>query len=388
MCHSRRLQTLTAGGASKLLALALCTLWIIGLGAQITVAQSLETREQELDVLRGEIGRLRAELDKVRSREDSLEDRLEVAKAELALQQARVAEADKELALATAKVETAQAEVASLSADLTGIRDDLRRRLVGLYRLGGQGFLRLFLAMEARDNLLPAIRQLRFLVKRDRLTIDRYVTVREQLTQQREVLVQQLAQVEAWRGHELGRRDELKKIERRRQRLLDQVAAERESLVAKTDALQEKERKLLLFMTDLVGSEGSALDGAPVQEFRGVLDWPARGEVVAEFGPRTDPKYKTEVPHHGLDLKLEPGTKVRAVFPGQVVYAADFEGYGPMVVAHHPGRVFTLYAGLDLVNVDKGDMLSLGDVVGISADLLYFEIRVENEPQNPRQWLR
>ncbi len=352
------------------------------------LAQSLETRELELDTLRQNIVRLQSELDVVQSREGTLEDRLEIAQAELALQQAKVSEADQELSLATAKVEAARIQVTNLEQELTGVRADLRRRLVGLYRLGGQGFLRLFLAMEAREDLLPSIRQLRFLVRRDRLTIDRYVEVREQLSVQREVLEQQLAEVEAWRGQEVDRRDELKTIERRRKRLLNQVAEERRNLVARADALQEKERKLLRFMNDLVGSETPVLDGAPVQEFRGVLDWPARGEVVAEFGPRKDPRYKTEVPHHGLDLKLDQGTKVRAVFPGEVVYASEFEGYGPMVVVHHPGRVFTLYAGLELVNVDKGVMLSLGDVVGLSAELLYFEIRVENEPQNPRQWLR
>lgn len=352
------------------------------------LAQSLETRELELDTLRQNIVRLQSELDVVQSREGTLEDRLEIAQAELALQQAKVSEADQELSLATAKVEAARIQVTNLEQELTGVRADLRRRLVGLYRLGGQGFLRLFLAMEAREDLLPSIRQLRFLVRRDRLTIDRYVEVRDQLSVQREVLEQQLAEVEAWRGQEVDRRDELKTIERRRKRLLNQVAEERRNLVARADALQEKERKLLRFMNDLVGSETPVLDGAPVQEFRGVLDWPARGEVVAEFGPRKDPRYKTEVPHHGLDLKLDQGTKVRAVFPGEVVYASEFEGYGPMVVVHHPGRVFTLYAGLELVNVDKGVMLSLGDVVGLSAELLYFEIRVENEPQNPRQWLR
>ncbi len=352
------------------------------------VPQSLETREQELGTLRQDIVRLQTDLEVVRSREDSLEDRLNVARAELALQQAKVSEADQALALADARVEEARTKISSLEAQLDGVRGDLRRRLVGLYRLGGQGFLRLFLAMEGRENLLPSIRQLRFLVRRDRLTIDRYVQVRDQLSEQREVLEQQLAEAEAWRGQEVERRDELKKIERRRQKLLKQVAEERRNLMARTDALQEKERKLLRFMNDLVGSEAPPLDGAPVQEFRGVLDWPARGEVVAEFGPRKDPRYKTEVPHHGIDLKLDQGTKVRAVFPGEVVYASEFEGYGPMVVVHHPGRVFTLYAGLELVNVDKGVMLSLGDVVGLSAELLYFEIRVENEPQNPRQWLR
>jgi len=54
----------------------------------------------------------------------------------------------------------------------------------------------------------------------------------------------------------------------------------------------------------------------------------------------------------------------------------------------HPGRVFTLYAGLGTMRVAKEDMVSLGDAVGLAADKLYFEIRVENHPEDPLTWLR
>jgi septal ring factor EnvC (AmiA/AmiB activator) len=33
-------------------------------------------------------------------------------------------------------------------------------------------------------------------------------------------------------------------------------------------------------------------------------------------------------------------------------------------------------------------MVSLGDVVGLSTDKLYFEIRVEKRPEDPMSWLR
>ena len=350
-------------------------------------AQSLETREQELEGLRLEIVRLTSDLQSVQQREDTLEGKLEVARAELALQQARVEEADREVELASAKVEKASRDAAALERDLDILQSDLKRRVVGLYRLGGKGFLRLFLSLEAGDDLLPSIRQLRFLVRRDQDTIARYVTVRDALEATREVLERQKAQVETWQEQELSRRDELRDIERRRSNLLERLGKERRRLAARTDALQDKERKLLSLMNRLEDGV-QPVSGAPIQDFRGVLDWPARGDVQAEFGAKTDPRYQTEVPQHGIDLKVEPGTKIRAVYPGEVLYASEFEGYGPMVVVHHSGRVFTLYAGLDLMNVGPGDVLSLGDVVGVASDLMYFEIRVDNEPQNPRQWLR
>jgi septal ring factor EnvC (AmiA/AmiB activator) len=130
------------------------------------------------------------------------------------------------------------------------------------------------------------------------------------------------------------------------------------------------------------------LDGTPLQEFRGVLDWPVAGEVVGGFGPRRDPRYRTEVPHNGVELTTRPGSAVRAIYPGKVLFADALEGYGPTVVVHHAGRVFSLYAGLASLGVGKDDMLSLGQPVGAAAERLYFEIRVDNRPENPLDWLR
>jgi septal ring factor EnvC (AmiA/AmiB activator) len=95
------------------------------------------------------------------------------------------------------------------------------------------------------------------------------------------------------------------------------------------------------------------------------------------------------VPHNGVDIAVAAaGAPVKAVFPGKVLYAAPFQGYGNTVIVQHPGRVFTLYAGLSSMRVGKEDMLSLGDTVGLASDKLYFEIRVENRPEDPLSWLR
>jgi len=64
------------------------------------------------------------------------------------------------------------------------------------------------------------------------------------------------------------------------------------------------------------------------------------------------------------------------------------QGYGLTAVVHHPGRVFSLYAGLGELQVAAEDVLSLGQVIGIATDTLYFEIREENRPVDPARWLR
>ena len=122
--------------------------------------------------------------------------------------------------------------------------------------------------------------------------------------------------------------------------------------------------------------------------FRGILDWPVKGSVTKGFGPRSDPRYGTKVPHNGLELRTAADAQVRAVYSGTVLFSGPFEGYGLTVILLHPGRVFSIYSGLEELRVRKDDVVSLGAVVGTVDGTLYFEIRRENRPEDPRLWLR
>jgi septal ring factor EnvC (AmiA/AmiB activator) len=279
--------------------------------------------------------------------------------------------------------------VVRLAGELESARRSLRRRLTGLYRVGREGPMRLLLAVEPGSDLPAAVRLLRFLVRRDARAVDDYVTAGERLAAERRRLEQERREIERWLGEAQGRRRDLALARGRQERLLARARAEREELAARAEGLIDKERKLSNLLDFLYGRARTPLAGRPIQEFRGVLDWPAAGAVTVPFGRRTDPRYRTEVPHNGIEIAPEGrAAPVRAVYPGKVLYAAPFEGYGPTVVVHHAGRVFTLYAGLAELRVGPGDVLELGDPVGTAAGRLYFELRSENRPEDPESWLR
>jgi murein DD-endopeptidase MepM/ murein hydrolase activator NlpD len=225
-------------------------------------------------------------------------------------------------------------------------------------------------------------------VRRDADAIARYVESRDALEQERRVLVAQREEVNRWAEEERARQDRLVTVRRRQQSLLEEASEERRELARQARELETKERRLTDLIRALAEAADTALDGRPIQQFEGVLDWPLEGEVTAGFGPRLDPRYGTKVPHNGIEIAVPGSHPAAAVYPGKVLFAAPLEGYGPTVVMLHPGRVFTLYAGLASLRVSSEDVLSLGDVVGTSTDRLYFEIRVENRPQDPLQWLR
>jgi septal ring factor EnvC (AmiA/AmiB activator) len=350
--------------------------------------ESARDRERELARIRAEIRDLSAKLERARRQRSDLAGQLAATDLELRLHQRRLAEAGAARALLSRQAEASAQEVERLAASLDATRRDLARRLSGLYRLGRQGYLRLLLSARPGERLLPSIRLVRYLAQRDRVAIDRYAAARRRLARERDLLLARRAALEGWIGREEARRRELARARERQAVLLARLAREGQALALRAGELAERERKLSAFLDVLYGRSADPLSGAPMQGFRGVLDWPARGRVTAGFGPLLDPRYRTRVPHNGLDIETRPGVEVRAVYPGQVLFAAPFEGYGTAVVVLHPGRMLTLYAGLSELRVGREGMVTLGQVVGLASERLYFEIRVENRPEDPLTWLR
>lgn len=351
-------------------------------------AQQKPTREQELAALRSEIARLTSRLAEARRQQTGLQGELQAVEVDLRLQEARLAEAAAARDLAARRVAEGEREVSRLQGALETARTGLRRRLSALYRLGRQGYFRLFLSLKPDQRLLPSIRLMRYLARRDRAAIDRYQQARTGLERERGQLLARREVAEKWIASERERRQQLVAAREHKAALLARVERERRVLTAKTTELADREKKLANFLDFLYGRTTGSPAGTPMQQFRGVLDWPAEGKVTEGFGQILDPRYRTKVPHNGVDLAVAPGAEVKAVFAGKVLYAAPFQGYGNTVIVQHPGRVFTLYAGLSTMRVGKEHMLSLGDAVGLASDKLYFEIRVENRPEDPLGWLR
>jgi hypothetical protein len=114
-------------------------------------------------------------------------------------------------------------------------------------------------------------------------------------------------------------------------------------------------------------------------------------------------------PHHGVEFLNKFGTPVHAAGDGEVQFAgpdkealyspwADF--YGNVVVIRHADEMYTLYAHLSRIDVQAGDVVKAGDVIGevgqsgvATGSHLHFEVRRGGDgtdyfsTQNPEFWL-
>ncbi|WP_250894796.1 murein hydrolase activator EnvC family protein, partial [Aeromonas dhakensis] len=122
----------------------------------------------------------------------------------------------------------------------------------------------------------------------------------------------------------------------------------------------------------------------------GSLRWPVQGPILIAYGsPRT-----AELKWKGTLIGASEGTQVKAVAPGQVVYADWLDGFGMLLVIDHGRGYMSLYGHNQSLlrqvgqNVEQGEPVALvGDSGGQDRPGLYFEIRYQGEAINPTKWL-
>ncbi|HEU0221567.1 MAG TPA: M23 family metallopeptidase, partial [Paracoccaceae bacterium] len=94
----------------------------------------------------------------------------------------------------------------------------------------------------------------------------------------------------------------------------------------------------------------------------------------------------------GVDFAAEAGAPVVAADDGEVALISNsLGGLGKIVLIRHAGGLTTVYAGIDPVEVQKGDPVRRGQVIGAVAasasPSLHFEVRRGAESVDPAGYL-
>ena len=122
----------------------------------------------------------------------------------------------------------------------------------------------------------------------------------------------------------------------------------------------------------------------------GSLTRPARGDIVAKFGERTEAFGEGK----GLVFSTRPGAQIVSPFDGQIVFEGPFRSYGQILIIEHRGGYHTVLAGLTDVAVAVGQWLKAGEPVGAMAEApsarpqLYVELRRSGTPFDPAPWFK
>ena len=187
-----------------------------------------------------------------------------------------------------------------------------------------------------------------------------------------------------------------KKETAKRQLVLKEIRQKKRLSLAAVESLKQAALKLDNKITDMqaIGKQ-IIISNFSFLSYKGRLSIPVKGKIISKYGPSKSGDYKSFSFQKGIDIKVERGEPVKAVFNGEVMFARWLKGYGNLLIVNHGDNYYTLYAHVEEMFKQKGERVETGEVIATAGDTgsikgmcLHFEVRHHGKPVNPMKWLK
>ncbi|SHI46253.1 Septal ring factor EnvC, activator of murein hydrolases AmiA and AmiB [Malonomonas rubra DSM 5091] len=360
------------------------------------VAADLDENRRQLQQVQQRIENTQIDLQQKEQSEVRFTRELAVLNGTLRKIDGRISQLKKEQQQVLKSISAQQNQVAAGKKKIRATGRRIQKRLVALYKEGEIGPLKILFSADSPTELVQQYHYLTRVVEHDRELLDDYRQVIE--THQQEL--SRLQDLEEQKTSLLEQEKQQRQVaadgRRLQARLLKKVKAEKKQLNSELASLQEKARRLQGLVKKLQQEKHAEPKlqpgGVSFVADKGRLDWPVPGDVLIGFGTKKDKALGTYYESNGLEISATPGTSIKAVADGKVVFADWFNGYGNLMILSHAGGFHSLYAQAAELSRKPGEVVRAGDVVGLSGlagrDSIYFEIRKDGAAVSPLTWLK
>ncbi|MCL7462360.1 peptidoglycan DD-metalloendopeptidase family protein [Pseudomonas sp. NW5] len=407
------------------------------------VADQRASAQRELEAAQRDIRELQQRIAKVREEKGAAEQQLARSDREIAKIAQQIATLEQQL-------QTGEAEIARLGSEQQALlaQQAEQQRLVALqiraaYQSGRQEYLKLLLNQQQPEQFSRNLTYHDYLSRARNAqlatfqsTLEQLQNVEGELATQHALLAGQRLELQERRSaldsarqthqqlvaklsHELGEGDRRLQARQQEQARLEQLlktieeTLARQAREAEQRRLAEEQRRLAEAQARaqaeaesqarrdqrpaaqpdgdaaVVTSSAAHVDG-PFARARGRLPWPVSGPLLANFGsPRGDERLKWD----GVLIGAPAGSPVRAIHAGRVVFSDWLRGSGQLLIIDHGDGYLSLYGHNQRLLKQAGDRVQAGETIATVGDsggqerpALYFAIRQQGQPSDPRRW--
>ncbi|MDA9687370.1 peptidoglycan DD-metalloendopeptidase family protein [bacterium] len=341
--------------------------------------RSISKLEKRLSVQDKEKNSLQSELKKVELETSQISRNLRSLRKKVAGLEVKLASLGKQ------EIEL-QAEIAQQSGAIVD-------QISSAYKLGSEEPIKLLLNQEDPQKIARVLRYYGYFLEARTKKIQRYMAdvdaladVVEDISKEKLSLTKSRTELE--RGQR-KLRDRVKKRSGTLAKLKTSLVTDKKKL----GGLQKERGELEEILSAVEEAVADMTLPKNYQSFasrKGKLKWPLKGKVAHSFGSTRSGELRWE----GWLISAKAGAAVNAVHNGRVVFSNYLRGFGLLIILDHGDGYMTLYAHNQELLKDTGDWVQssqtlarAGDTGGLSKPALYFEIRKQGKPSDPKSWL-
>lgn len=367
--------------------ISLCLIGAIGYAQSLK--DSIELCQKELDSTERKIAELTQIGEELAKKEQLSLARLEAIQEKIYLTERQIAQLQAQIGRRNREINEITAELARINEKIQERRQELSQRLVSIYKYSRLYPLQAMLTSENLPELYRRTINLRLISRTDRKLLAELQQLNQKANAQRESLLTARKNLDLLLEETKKKQTALGADREEEARLLARIQREKEANRKAQQELENAKERLRSLIAQLEKREKEAAGSLTYfEEQKGKLPWPIRGSVIATFGAKTHPRYRTKTANLGIDIKPQNPGSVMAIAPGKVVYADRFIGYGNLIIVDHQAGFYTLYANLSTIQTVVGAQVTTGTVLGWVEDYLHFEIRKNGQPTDPLEWLQ
>lgn len=326
------------------------------------------------------------------NRERNLLEELEEIDKRLAEQTSKLKDMEERKAAQQAVIDQKEQELTMVRAEQEKVQRHLQKRITSYYKMGNIGLLNVTFSAQTLPELLKFHDAYQALIAYDQNVIAIYRRSIKSLEQATKALNLEKNVLTDFIDRAVAEQKIVDATKKEKENLLRHIRTQsklhKQAIDEMEEAAAELSSSLLALKTKEQKTEQVFLDK------KGMLPSPVAGVVVALFRQDVTNSLGITKKTDGIAIKAPNGSKVRAIFPGTVVFAGYLRGYGNTIIVHHGFQYYSITSRVEKVIAGKDDTVETGSVLGETGETAtlmeegtYFEIRHGSTSLDPMHWL-
>ncbi|MFV1956574.1 MAG: murein hydrolase activator EnvC [bacterium] len=356
------------------------------------VESSIKTNRDKLEVIEEKITEAEKKIGRSTEKEVSILGNLELLDRDISSKRRNIRTLRTKETVLVKTIAQSEDDLALIREEKELVRRRLVNRAVALYKAGNVRYLKVILESSGVEDVQRRHYYMTSVMNYDTelfaKTADLYAREKEEVSRLRSDKEQLTSTRRKLEGDLTG----LSRRRRKRDLLLAQVRNVKDRNTRLLQELEASSARLIQLIKALQRQASTGDSAFPL--LKGGLKPPVSGKVIVDFGRNRNDRFNTYTLSRGITIQSAEGTPVRSVYRGKVLFADWFRGYGRIIILDHGGSYYTLYGHLSALHVEVGQEIEANEVIGLAGDsgslegpALYFEIRHQGKPVDPKPWL-
>jgi len=361
---------------------------------QAPLALSDEPSEVQLNTLKNRIGKLESWLNSAKGKQDKLQKELRSSERKIGDIASQLRKLTRELQSTQGSIKKLRQQRNTLLAESKKQAAQIAEQIRAAYSIGHSEYLKVLLNLEQPAELARTLRYHDYFNRARAKKIEQHSKTVRQVEENETRINEQLLSLQHSRQQLEQQHQALQTSKENRHSVLMRLQGDigqKGQQLDKMLANRERLEELLSSVEEAIADLDLPDATTPIKARKGKLPWPTKGRIARSFGAK-DKESGTR--WNGILIRAKEGNEVHAVHYGRVVFADWLRGFGLLLIIDHGNGYMSLYGHNQSIYKETGDWVSSNDVIssvgnsgGHNNAGLYFEIRRNGKPQNPKSWI-